>query len=483
VSNTFGNLINGQWIPSITGNTFDVQNPARKDEIVSTFPASSAQDVKQAIDAAEAAFPAWSRLTPHRRGTYLARAAQLLAQRRDQAATTLVREEGKPITEARGEVDRSIALLEFYAGQASLLGGQTFPSAMDGRFLYTVRAPLGIVALITPWNFPSAIPVWKLAPALLCGNTVVLKPASLAPTSAAIVAQCLVEAGLPAGVLNLVTGGGRDVGDPLINDPRIRAISFTGSYEIGRSIIRRTADRLIRVGLEMGGKNPHIVMDDADLDRAVNDIVIGAFWSSGHKCTACSRAIVLESVCDAFVARLLKRVADIRVGDPLLPETQVGPVIDEKQLASILQYIQIGQSEGARLAAGGKRLAGGIYDAGHFISPAVFTDVTPTMRIAREEIFGPVLAVMKARNLDEAVGIANDVDFGLSAGIATRSIATAMDFVRRIDAGVIHVNNPTAGLEYQLPFGGCKASSSGYREMGTTALDFYSLVKTVYVDG
>ena len=480
---TFGNFINGKWTASATGRTFAVHNPAHRDEVVAELQASDAADVSAAIEAARLAFEGWSRLSAPKRGAYLKKAAEILARRREEAANILTREEGKPLFEARGEVDRSVALLDFYAGQAMVLNGETHPSTVDGRFLYTMRMPLGVVALITPWNFPSAIPVWKTAPALLCGNTVVLKPASLAPVSAAILAEVFEEAGLPAGVFNYVTGGGRETGDPLVADPRIKAISFTGSVEIGRSIMKKAAERLIRVGLEMGGKNPHIVMPDADLDRAVNDVVVGAFWAAGHKCTACSRVIVLESIHDAFVEKLIKRTSEVRVGDGLLPETQVGPVIDEKQLESILKYVEIGRNEGAKLAVGGQRLKGGAYDDGSFMSPAVFTGVTPSMRIAREEIFGPVLAVIKAKNLDEAITIANDADFGLSAGISTSSLATSLDFARRIEAGVVHVNNPTAGLELQLPFGGCKCSSSGYREMGKAAIDFYSLVKTVYVDG
>lgn len=483
MTKTFNNLINGQWVASHTGKTFAVYNPAHKNEIVAQCQASDAGDVKLSIDAAVGAFDGWSRTNAVKRGSFLNKAAQILAKRRDEAATLLTCEEGKILAESRGEVDRAIGLLEFYAGQGPLLGGETFPSSVDGRFLYTMRVPLGPVALITPWNFPIAIPVWKAAPALLCGNTVVLKPAGQAPASACLFAEVLHEAGLPAGVLNLVTGTGSAVGQPLTSDNRIRAISFTGSVEVGKSIAKSCGERLIRVGLEMGGKNPHIVAEDADLERAVNDIMIGAFWGAGHKCTACSRAIVLESVHDAFLDLLTKRTADLRMGDGLDSNTQIPPLIDEGQLKQVMEYVTIGQKEGARLVVGGKRLSGGIYDEGNYMSPAVFAGVTPNMRIAKEEIFGPVLAVMKAKTLDEAIRVANDVEFGLSAGIATRSLATSLEFARRIEAGVVHVNSPTAGLELQLPFGGCKCSTSGYREMGKAAIDFYSLTKTVYVDG
>jgi alpha-ketoglutaric semialdehyde dehydrogenase len=477
----FQNYVNGQLVASASENTFDVHNPAHKSEVVANLPDSSAADMTAAVDAAAAAYPAWSRLLPAKRAVYLKKAAEALARRREDAATLLVREEGKHISEARGEVDRAVGLLDYYAGQAHMLTGQTVPSTVDNRLTYTVRAPLGPVGLITPWNFPCAIPVWKSAPALICGNTAVLKTSPRSPASAAIYAECLAEAGLPAGVLNVVHGG-KEPGEALTSDARIKAISFTGSLAVGQSIMRKCAERLIRIGLEMGGKNPLIVMDDADLDRAVNDAVVGAFWAAGHKCTATSRVIVLESVHDAFVEKLLARTAQLKVGDGLDPNIQIPPVIDEAQLRIILNYIDIGKSEGATLSFGGGRLKGGIYDEGWYVSPTIFTHVTPKMRIAQEEIFGPVLCVIKARTLDEALQIANDVPFGLAASICTRSLAHAMEFSRRIDAGVIHVNNPTAGLELQLPFGGCKCSTSGYREMGTAAIEFYTQTRTAYVD-
>jgi alpha-ketoglutaric semialdehyde dehydrogenase len=481
MTKTYANFINAQWIPSASGRTFSITNPAHKNETVATFQSSDATDVRRAVDAAAGAFESWSRTGPAKRGSYLRKAAEILAKRRDEAATLLTREEGKILMESRGEVDRSVSLLEFYAGQGSMLGGETIPSTFDNRFLYTTRAPLGPTALITPWNFPSAIPVWKSAPALLCGNTVVLKPAEQAPASACLFAECLAEAGLPAGVFNLVTGGA-EVGKALLADERIKCISFTGSVEVGRAIMKEHAHRLIRIGLEMGGKNPHIVMDDADLDRAVTDVTVGAFWGAGHKCTACSRAIVLESVYDAFMEKLLKRTTDLRVGDGQDPNTQVPPLLDETLVKKSLEYIALAQQEGAKLVVGGKRLTGNHYDDGHYVAPTIFTNVTPQMRIAREEIFGPVLAVIKVKDFNEAVTVANNLEFGLSAGISTRNLATWIEFARRTEAGVLHVNNPTAGLELQAPFGGCKMSTSGSREMGRAALDFYSTIKTVYVD-
>ena len=482
MSKTYGNYINGAWSPSSTGKTFAVHNPAHRHEVVATCQASDASDVKRAVDAAAKSFEGWAKTPAPKRGSYLKKASELLSKRRDEAATLLTREEGKIQAEAKGEVDRAIALLDFYAGQAPLLSGETLPSAMDNRLLYTIRAPLGPTALITPWNFPCAIPIWKSAPALLCGNTVILKPAEQAPASALLFAEILHEAALPAGVFNLVTGDGPAVGGPLTDDVRIRCISFTGSVEVGRSIMRKCAERLIRIGLEMGGKNPHIILEDADLDRAVNDTMVGAFWGAGHKCTAASRAIVVESIHDAFVEKLAKRTADLRCGDGLDGNTQIPPLLDDSFVQRTLDYIGQAQKEGAKLLVGGKRLTDGPHAEGNYVSPAVLADVKPTMRIAKEEVFGPVLAVIKVKNFEEALQVANDVDFGLSAGISTRSLSSSMDFARRIDAGVVHVNNPTAGLELQAPFGGCKNSTSGYREMGKSAIDFYSQVKTVYVD-
>ncbi len=479
---TWGNFIAGEWVEASTGKTFEDRNPAHRDEVVAAFQASGSEDVRRAVAAAAAAFPRWRDTPAPERAESLRRAANVMRRRLEEAAETLTREEGKTLREARGEVERSIMLLEFYAGQGKLLTGETFPSDGPGTFLYTMRAPLGVVALVTPWNFPSGIPVWKAAPAMLCGNTVVLKPSSLAPCSGAIVAEALAEAGLPDGVFNMVTGAGGAVGDALVDDARVRAISFTGSREVGRSIMAKAAPRLVRVGLEMGGKNPVVVMDDADLDEAAKIVAVGAFWSAGHKCTATSRAIVLDRVHDEFVEKLVERASSLRVGDGMDPETEICPVIDEAQLEAILGHIEAGKSEGARLLTGGERLSGGVYDDGWYVSPAVFGGVEPGMRIAQEEIFGPVVSVIKVKDFDEAIEVANGIEYGLSAAISTKSLAASMEFARRIDVGLVHVNSPTAGVEIQIPFGGMKDSTSGYREMGKLAFDFYSQWKTVYVD-
>src|SRR3954465_2321690 len=372
MSKTYTNYINGQWTSGVSGKTLPIHNPAHRSEIVANVQASNAVDVEHALDAAEKAFENWSRTPAPKRGSYLKKASELLAKRRDEAATLLVKEEGKIIAEARGEIDRSIGLLDFYAHQYSLLSGSTIPSTMDNRFLYTIRVPLGPVALITPWNFPSAIPIWKSAPALLCGNTVILKPAEQAPPPALMLAEILHEAGLPPGVFNLLTGDGENVGIPLTSDPRVKAISFTGSVEVGKAILRKGADRLIRIGLEMGGKNPHVVLDDADLDRATTDITVGAFWAAGHKCTAASRAILVEPIHDALLDKLVKRTADLKVGDGLDPNTQIPPMLDERFFKQSLDAIALAQKEGAKLLAGGKRLTGGpggVYDDGFYLSP------------------------------------------------------------------------------------------------------------------
>ncbi|MEI6231790.1 MAG: aldehyde dehydrogenase family protein [Planctomycetota bacterium] len=482
MSKVYNNFINGEWIASASKKTFANYNPANTSEVVSELQDSNAADVTAAFDAAEKALPAWSKLLPPKRADILRKAADILARRRDEAADILTREEGKNIGEARGEVDRSVGLLRFYAGQWMGLGGETIPSFMDGRFLYTMRAPLGVVALISPWNFPSAIPVWKSAPALLCGNTVVLKPSPLAPQSAAIIAEVYAEAGLPAGVFNVVTGSGNELGATVLGDPRVRGISFTGSRETGKAIMRKNADRLIRIALEMGGKNPMVIMPDADMARAVEDTVTGSFWAAGHKCTASSRAIVLEKCYDEFLEKIVARTKGLRVGDGMDPKTEICPVIDERQCKKIEASIAQAKADGATCLVGGERLSGGIFDKGCYISPAIFTDFKNDSKFGQDEIFGPVLGVMKVKDLDEAIAVANKTEYGLASGICTRDVKTALEFARRSDAGMIHVNSPTAGVELQAPFGGCKDSTSGAREMGKSALEFYSQTKTIYVD-
>ena len=481
MSQTFGNFIAGEWVESSSGKTFESVNPANTREVVARYQASTAADVRQAMEAAGRAQQAWAEMPAPLRGTILMRSAELLEKRAEQVAIEMTREEGKTLPEARGEVGRAVNILRYFGAEGARLSGETVPSERDGVFGYTFRKPLGIVSLLTPWNFPIAIPVWKIAPALVAGNSLVIKPASLAPLCTVRVAEVLHEAGLPTGVLNLVTGSGAAIGDDLIANPLVNAVSFTGSCEVGNGIQRQTAPRGIKTQLEMGGKNPTIVLRDADLDQAADVVVNGAFFSTGQKCTATSRALVEKPVFDEFVRLLVKKTENLKVGDGLQEGVQMGPCVDENQMNTVLDYISIGQQEGARLLCGGGRLTGPEWDQGYFVQPTIFSGVSPDMRIAQEEIFGPVLALFPVEDLDQAIELANQVKFGLSASILTNRIDQAFDYINRIEAGLIIVNLPSAGVEYQLPFGGTKASSTGYREQGSVAIDFYSELRTVYL--
>ena len=477
----FKNYINGEWTDSRSGKTFPNINPADTDETVGLFQASNADDVNDACAAAVAAQQAWSELPATRRGEYLFKAAELLEARLAELGEEMTREEGKTLPEALGEVKRAINIFRYFGGEGSRQFTYQVPSERENVVCYTIRKPLGAVALITPWNFPSAIPAWKLAPALVSGNTVVLKPASLAPLSSYRLVEALHEAGIPRGVINYVTGSGGAVGDPLTSHPAIRAISFTGSTSVGNALYAKVSERKIRIQLEMGGKNPTIVLSDADLDYAADTLINGAFFSTGQKCTACSRAVIERSIFEPLVAKLIERTRKLKVGNGLEQGIQIGPAVDADQLKTDLDYIEIAKNEGAELLCGGNRLTGAAYDKGYFIEPAIFSSVQSTMRIAQEEVFGPVLALMVAEDLDDAVRIANDVKFGLSASIISKDLTRVHQFINRIEAGLITVNLPTAGVEYQLPFGGTKESSYGMREQGPQALDFYSETRTVYL--
>jgi aldehyde dehydrogenase (NAD+) len=393
----------------------------------------------------------------------------------------MTREEGKTLPEALGEVKRAINIFRYFAGEGSRQFTYQVPSERENVVCYTIRKPLGTVALITPWNFPSAIPAWKLAPALVAGNTVVLKPASLAPLSSYRLVEALHEAGVPRGVINFLTGSGGAVGDPLTSHPAIRAVSFTGSTSVGNALYQKVSERKIRVQLEMGGKNPTIVLSDADLDYAADTLINGAFFSTGQKCTACSRAVIERSIFEPLVEKLIEKTRKLKIGNGLEQGVQIGPAVDADQLRTDLEYIEIAKKEGAQLLCGGNRLTGDGYDKGYFIEPTIFSGVNSEMRIAQEEVFGPVLALMVAEDLDDAVRIANDVKFGLSASIVSKDLTRVHRFINRIEAGLITVNLPTAGVEYQLPFGGTKESSYGMREQGPQALDFYSETRTVYL--
>jgi acyl-CoA reductase-like NAD-dependent aldehyde dehydrogenase len=481
MADAFMNYIGGNWVTSQSQQTFKRMNPARIDELVGEYQASGPQDVSGACEAAAKAQPAWAALPAPRRGEYLFKAAELLESRSEKLSQEMTREEGKTLPEARGEVKRAINIFRYYAGEGARSFNYQIPSERDNVFCYTVRKPLGVVALITPWNFPIAIPAWKMAPALVAGNAVVIKPASLAPLCALRLVEALHEAGIPAGAVNQVTGSGGAVGDALISHQAVRGISFTGSVEVGNSVYNKVAPRKIRVQLEMGGKNPTIVLKDSNLDYAADVLINGAFFSTGQKCTACSRAIIEEEIYDSLVERLVAKTRELKVGNGLEPGIQIGPAVDENQLETDLKYIEIAQREGAKLLVGGRRLTGGIYDKGYFVEPTIFGGMTSSMRIAQEEVFGPVLGLMLAKDFEEAMRLANCVRFGLSASIVTRDVTRVHQFVNGIEAGLITINLPTAGVEYQLPFGGTKESSFGMREQGPLALDFYTETRTVYL--
>lgn len=477
----FKNYINGEWAESKSGKTFPNINPANTDETVGLFQASNAEDVELACSAAAAAHLAWADLPATKRGEYLFKAADLLESRLSQLGEEMTREEGKTLPEAIGEVKRAINIFRYFGGEGSRQFTYQVPSERENVLCYTIRKPLGTVALITPWNFPSAIPAWKIAPALIAGNSVVIKPASLAPLSSYRLIEALHEAGIPPGVINYVTGSGGAVGDPLTSNPEIKAVSFTGSTSVGSELYKKVSERRIRVQLEMGGKNPTVVLGDADLDYAAEILINGAFFSTGQKCTACSRAIIERAIYEPLVEKLIEKTRKLKVGNGLEQGVQIGPAVDEAQLKTDLNYIEIADKEGAQLLIGGKRLTGGDYDNGFFIEPTIFGGVTSEMRIAQEEVFGPVLALMVAEDFDDALRLANDVKFGLSASIVSKDLTRVHQFINRIEAGLITVNLPTAGVEYQLPFGGTKESSYGMREQGPQALDFYSESRTVYL--
>jgi aldehyde dehydrogenase (NAD+) len=477
----FLNFIGGEWAGSASGRTFENRNPANTDEIVGLFPQSDASDARQAVDAARKAQPAWAAIPAPKRGEVLYRAANLLEARAESVAREMTREEGKTLPEAKGEVGRAINILRYFGGEGARLAGQTMPSERDRVVIHTFREPVGVAGLITPWNFPIAIPAWKAAPALIAGNAVVLKPSELSPLCALRLVEVLDEAGVTKGALNLVNGPGAEVGHELVVNRGVDAISFTGSEATGGGIAVEAAKRRARVQLEMGGKNPTVVLKDANIADAVATVVNAAFFSTGQRCTATSRVIVESPIVDAFNQALIERTRSLRVGNGLEAGVDVGPSIDERQLTKVLEYLAVGRGEGARVEVGGERLSGGAYAKGYFSSPSVLSGVTSGMRVAQEEIFGPVLAVMPARDLDEAVEIANDIRFGLSAGICTASLTSAYEFMRRIRAGLVMVNVPSAGVEYHVPFGGSKESSMGLREQGGVAMDFYTEWKTVYL--
>jgi alpha-ketoglutaric semialdehyde dehydrogenase len=477
----FNNFINGEWVPSKSGRSFENRNPADKHELIGRFQDSTADDVDDAIAAAARAFESWRLVPAPRRAEILLHASRLIAQRKDDFARDMTREMGKVLEETRGDVQEAIDMTWFMAGEGRRMYGQTVPSELHDKFAMSVRQPLGVCSVITPWNFPMAIPSWKIAPALVCGNTVVLKPATLTPLSAVNFVEVLIEAGIPAGVVNLVTGG-PDVGTRLTTHEDVRVVSFTGSTAVGRVVNQNAAPSFKKVHLEMGGKNVVMVMEDAQLELAVEGCLWGGFGTTGQRCTAASRVVVHEAVYEKFLEAFVSGARSLRIGNGLDPDVQVGPSVSEAQLQTVMKYVAIGCQEGARLATGGHRLESGSYARGWFHEPTIFADVDPTMRIAQEEIFGPVVSVIRCRSLDEAIAIGNDVAYGLSASIYTRNVNDAFRAMRDMYTGIFYVNAPTIGAEVHLPFGGTKATGNGHREAGTAALDVFSEWKSIYVD-
>jgi aldehyde dehydrogenase (NAD+) len=473
-----GNFVEGRSTSSLSGEEYERRNPAKPREVTGRFAASNEADVDAAVAAAHAAQGAWGATSAPARGSVLARAARALESRVEEVALAMTHEMGKPIREARGEAARAVQILDYFAGEGLRPTGELYEQSASGNPVFTARRPVGVVGLITPWNFPAAIPVWKLAPALAYGNAVVLKLAVDAPRTGLYVAECFAEAGLPPGVLNVLTGSGATVGAALVRDERVAAISFTGSVGVGRDVRAIATDRGARVQLELGGQNPLIVVADANLDAAVEAAYAGAFWSAGQKCTATRRIYVEAGAYDDFRERLLRRVAAGCVGDPAEPATEVGPLVNERQLDEVLAAIERGRAEGGEVVAGGERLD----REGFFVAPTVFERVGDDSFLSCEEVFGPVTALYRYDDLDEAIARANAVRFGLSASLYTQSLTSAQRFMRELRAGILHVNSQTAGAEVHVPFGGTKVSGFGPHEQGRAAIEFYTDVVTVYYD-
>jgi acyl-CoA reductase-like NAD-dependent aldehyde dehydrogenase len=479
---TYNNYIDGRWVPSRSGDTFENRNPANTEDLIGVFQKSTRRDVDAALDAAARAYESWRLVPAPLRAEILFKAAQLIVERKEQFARDMTREMGKVLSETRGDVQEAIDMTFYMAGEGRRMFGQTVPSELRNKFAMSVRQPLGVCSIITPWNFPMAIPSWKIMPALVCGNTVVFKPASQTPLSALNFVKVLEDAGIPKGVVNMVTGDGDEVGTPLTMHAVVRVVSFTGSTHVGRIVNQASAPGFKKVHLEMGGKNVIMIMDDANLELAVDGCLWGGFGTTGQRCTAASRVVVHEKVHKPFVNAFVARAKSLVVGDGLRDGTQMGPSISKSQLETVMSYVQIGKEEGATLACGGGRLDTGAYAKGFFHEPTVFTDVRPEMRIAREEIFGPVVSVITCRSLDEAIAIGNGVEYGLSASIYTQDINRAFTAMRDLYTGIFYVNAPTIGAEVQLPFGGTKNTGNGHREAGVAALDVFSEWKSIYID-
>jgi len=480
--NVYRNFIDGEWVEASTGDTFENRNPADTRDLVGIFPKSAKPDVNAAVDAAKRAFVKWRLVPAPRRAEIIYLAAEMLAERKEDYARDMTREMGKVLKETRGDVQEAVDTAYYMAGEGRRLFGPTTPSELPNKFAMAIRTPVGVCGMITPWNFPMAIPSWKLLPALVCGNTCVIKPAQDTPLSTYNLVRVLTDAGVPKGVVNIVSGFGPEAGAPLLDHPDVRAISFTGSSAVGRTIGTVAAKSFKHCSLELGGKNPMIVLNDANIDLALEGALWGAFGTTGQRCTATSRIIVEKGVYHNFVDRLVERARKLRVGNGLDEAKEMGPAVNERQLKTDLEYIEIGRSEGAKLMYGGHRLDKGDLQHRYFLEPTVFSDVDPKMRIAQEEIFGPVVSVIPCENFEDAIQIANNIDYGLSSAIYTRDVNKAFAAMRDLYAGITYINAPTIGAEVHLPFGGVKATGNGHREGGIGAIDFYSEWKSVYVD-
>jgi aldehyde dehydrogenase (NAD+) len=482
VVNEHLNFIGGKYVPAKSGKTYENRNPADQDDLVGTFPLSEAGEVDAAVKAAKAAYPNWRSLPAQARGDIMRRATELMRTRKEDFAKLETREMGKVLKETRGDVQEAIDTGFYAAGESRRLWGVTAPSEMPNKACYVTRQPMGVWGMICPWNFPMAIPSWKLFPALTCGNTAVIKPATLTPASVDAFVGCLKEAGVPDGVVNIVYGSGAKVGEALMNHPDVCGISFTGSSAVGRRIAEVTGKTLKRCSLELGGKNAQLVMADADLDLALEGVLWGAFGTTGQRCTATSRLLVEEPAYDRMLEMVVERARKLKVGNGLDESVEMGPCVSEGQRETVHGYVEVGKAEGARLALGGGKLAGPDFDRGFFYAPTVFADVTPEMRIAVEEIFGPVLSVIKVKDFAEGIEVLNGTPYGLSSAVYTRDVNRAMKAIELIEAGITYINAPTIGAECHMPFGGVKDTGNGHREGGWAAYEIFSERKTVYID-
>ena len=478
----YKNFIDGEWVESSTGQTFEDRNPADTRDVVGIFQRSGKGDVDAAIGAAKQAFAKWRLIPAPRRAEIIYRAAEMLMERKEDYARDMTREMGKILKETRGDVQEAVDTAYYMAGEGRRMFGPTTPSELPNKFAMAVRQPIGVCGMITPWNFPMAIPSWKLLPALVCGNTCVIKPAQDTPLSTFNLVRVLYDAGLPRGVVNIVTGFGSEVGTPLTEHADVRAISLTGSSAVGRIVGTTAAKSFKHCSLELGGKNPMIVLDDANLDLAIEGGLWGGFGTTGQRCTATSRIIVQKGIYREFVERYVDRAKALKVGNGLDETVEMGPAINENQLKTDLSYVDIGKAEGARLKCGGNRLDKGDYQSGYFMEPTVFVDVDRKMRIAQEEIFGPVVSIIACEDLEDAIDIANGIEYGLSSALYTKDVNKAFVAMRDLHAGITYINAPTIGAEVHLPFGGVKATGNGHREGGLGAIDFFSEWKSIYVD-